>query len=503
MENSNYESSRKNLFNSISGAFLALATIATSFLQFKLFYLYLGSNDTGFWLLLLAIGSFINLLDLGLGPTLGREIAFRFSKNTKKYDEIGKLITSTRIIYIFISSLILFSGISFAFGYEFEKQGYKLAYLFFIFGIFIQILTASNNAILFGTGNIISERIVRGTAVILNLLLSYLFLLNGYGVISLGISWFLGHFLSRVMSIFLIRRVTKNFPIPRMLDFSRKDFLINLSLLFKPSLKYALTALGAALIFKSDVLIISSVLGVAEVPNYEALIRVILAIQTVTFLISRSSTTAYSQMYADANLASIKDLLFKNVKFIMGLVAIPVVFLAFFMSEVIDIWIGSGNFLGYSFTYVFLIFLVLEVHHVIHAQAVMATGKIVFYKPALIAGMLNLILSVLLSFNYGLLGIAIGTLLSQLLTNNWYAPYTSIRLFKINREEYLGLIIGILFYFMQLALVGILCKYFLNQLFINFYILFLFYSIISVIMYLLLFLNANERKALVRNLSAL
>lgn len=502
MDISNYEDSRKNFFNSLSGGLLAFITIASSFIQFKLFYSFLNPADIGFWLLLLAIGAFINLLDLGLGPTLGREIAFRFTKNIKKYDEVGKLIISTRIVYILISSLILLFGISFTIYYDFQNQDHEIAYIFFIFGIYIQILTASNNAILFGTGNIISERGVRSTAIGLNLLLSYLFLLSGYGVISLGISWFLSHLLSRIISIFLIRKITRNFSIPSILKFSRREFSMNFSILLKPSLKYAFTALGAALIFKSDILVISSTLGITEVPNYEALIRVILAIQTVTFLITNSSSTSYSQMYADNNLASIKALLFKNIKFVMGLLAIPVIFLAFFISDVINVWLGPGNFLGYMITYVYLIFLILEVHHVMHAQAVMATGRIIFYKTALIAGILNLFFSVLLSFKYGLFGIALGTLLSQLITNNWYAPFISFRLFHISYKEYTQLFFPILGYFILLTLVGIFFKYLTNIISMNFFASFFAYSITAVILYLSLFLNSDERKTLIRNINA-
>jgi hypothetical protein len=79
----------------------------------------------------------------------------------------------------------------------------------------------------------------------------------------------------------------------------------------------------------------------------------------------------------------------------------------------------------------------LEVHHVIFATIMMASGQIVFVKPALIAAAINLILAVILAQKFGLLGVAMAVLIAQLFTNNWYAPYRTIQYLGVSWTEIL------------------------------------------------------------------
>jgi len=88
-------------------------------------------------------------------------------------------------------------------------------------------------------------------------------------------------------------------------------------------------------------------------------------------------------------------------------------------------------FAGFPVLWVLLFMVLLEVHHVIFATAVMAAGRIVFVRTALASGILNIVLAISLAGRLGLLGIALAIAVGQLLTNNWYAPYVAIRFFRI------------------------------------------------------------------------
>ena len=83
----------------------------------------------------------------------------------------------------------------------------------------------------------------------------------------------------------------------------------------------------------------------------------------------------------------------------------------------------------------------LEVHHVSHASMVMASGKIPFALTALVAGALNIIFSIIFVHKIGLIGIALGTLLAQLLTNNWYAVYVNLNMLGVKLTNYLRYIL--------------------------------------------------------------
>jgi hypothetical protein len=121
----------------------------------------------------------------------------------------------------------------------------------------------------------------------------------------------------------------------------------------------------------------------------------------------------------------------------MAVMIILASFLAVFGDRIVDLWLGPGNFVGYPVLWTLLVMLTLEVHHVIHATATMAAGHLIFLWPAILAGVMKITLSVLLASTYGLWGVALGTLLAQLLTNNWYAPYATLKIFKIAFPFYL------------------------------------------------------------------
>jgi hypothetical protein len=83
----------------------------------------------------------------------------------------------------------------------------------------------------------------------------------------------------------------------------------------------------------------------------------------------------------------------------------------------------------------------LETHHVAHASLTMASGHIPFVRIALVAGVLNLVFSLMLVRWFGLLGIALGTMTAQMLTNNWYAPHVSLRRLGIGASSYLRVMV--------------------------------------------------------------
>lgn len=89
--------------------------------------------------------------------------------------------------------------------------------------------------------------------------------------------------------------------------------------------------------------------------------------------------------------------------------------------------------------------MLLEAHHLAMATATMATGRIVFVVPAILAGVVNIGLSIVLAHRLGVIGVALGTLLAQLMTNNWYVPFYVLRRFDTSwREHFRGVVAPIL-----------------------------------------------------------
>lgn len=454
-------STGKKIFTGVlGGAGLTLVNILVSLTQIRLVIQFLPSELAGIWFLFLSIGLYVNFFDLGVSPTLSREIGFVLGRSDQVVPEgqhqISDLIATCQRLFQWLAGGILVVGgfagawfLQFVSPPEFH-QVVLFAWLFFVIGAALNILGGAGFAALYGMGNVATERSIRACCQLLWLLFLVVALNLGYGLLGLAAAWALANVVARIWAWFELRRLY-----PWLLEVKGQPRITILRKIAIPSLKWASISLGALLILQSDNFIIAVLLGPAQIPHYEAVLKIMITLMTFSLLIVTSSTPFLSKAHAAGNTDEFNRLLFRNVRYGMGVMIVLAMFLSVFGDKVIDVWLGEGNFVGFPVLWFLLAMVVLEVHHVIHATAVMATGHIVFLKSAIGAAVIKVALSVSLAVPYGLLGVASGTLIAQILTNNWYAPLVSMRLFKI------GFI-----YYVKNILVGLLvlavCMFFLN-----------------------------------------
>jgi O-antigen/teichoic acid export membrane protein len=204
-----------------------------------------------------------------------------------------------------------------------------------------------------------------------------------------------------------------------------------------PSLKYAATNFGAVLILGTDNLLIALALGTAAIPGYEAVARLVNTAMLVSLFAVTSSSPFVSNAYAAGDTGGVVRILLRNARLCMALMLTIVACLGVYGEQIVGLWLGPGRFVGYPVLIVFLVILTLEAHHVIHATVIMATGRVVFHWLALGAGLLSVSLSIALVRHLGLLGVVLGTLLAQVITNNWYVPYYTLRALGLSPVTYL------------------------------------------------------------------
>ena len=81
--------------------------------------------------------------------------------------------------------------------------------------------------------------------------------------------------------------------------------------------------------------------------------------------------------------------------------------------------------------------LTLENHHVIFARFGLSTKTDPTWgKMSIISGIINLTLTFIGVKWLGLLGVALGTMVAQALTNNWYAVVKTLRILKLRFWKY-------------------------------------------------------------------
>lgn len=224
-----------------------------------------------------------------------------------------------------------------------------------------------------------------------------------------------------------------------------------------------------------------------------------------TFAFARNDVMLFHKIYKQTVTISMA---------IMGLWVIGVVIWG---PTLLELWVGPGHFLGYSVLLVLLLAYLLNFQHWIHASFVWLSGMWPFVRWYVVCGMFNLVLSGVGCYYFGVLGLMLGNLLSQMLTLDWYAVYFTVRHLGDSVEDYIRWFgLHFVVYLSILGLCGFLLKSWLEKLIsvewsfrsfqggrlISLIGGSLSVSIIAAIICYLLLLNVNDRKAITHKIGS-
>lgn len=426
---------RKLLSGAFGGVVFTGLSMAISFLQMRVLLRHMSLEMAGVWLIFANLGSYALFLDIGLTPTLGREVSFAVGNPNLSDDEravrISSLIRSCTVIVAGLSSLVLLLGgvLGWRYLHSIAPSGIwantRLAWAIYIVATALNLVGQGWFAGIYGLGQVFREKTVRSVSTLIGFVFFLIALSTSTGLVGLAVAYLLQVIVSITLARISLSRLTPSVKSTSWFDFSIVRGMIG------PSLKYALTMLGGILILQTDNIVIASILGPSAVPDYQAVAKMVTALMSVSMMLVMTSMPLISQAHASSDTAAIVKYLSRNVRITLGTIVIFGSFLACFSDRVIAVWLGDGHFVGFPVVWVLLTVMLLEAHHQAMAAATMSTGRIAFVAPALIAGVLNIVFSVVLARRYGLLGVVLGTMAAQVITNNWYAPMYTLRYFNL------------------------------------------------------------------------
>jgi O-antigen/teichoic acid export membrane protein len=253
----------------------------------------------------------------------------------------------------------------------------------------------------------------------------------GYSVVALAFVFLFQNAAVRLVLAWLLRR--RHAWLFETPAYFRKALLRRMAALALPMF---LTQLGSLFVFQINPVLIVSALGVAALPDYSALLVLAMYGGQIAMAIPQTLMPFAAAKKAAGDDGAIRRLLVLALKSCMALSLLYAVCLLAFGDTLMGLWIGSGHFLGFPILAVMLVMYSLEYHHQAHAQFAWGVGRWPYAKAALIAGGLNVVLVWWGLRHGGLLGAALGTAVAQLLTNNWYVPWTVLGMLKISPGDY-------------------------------------------------------------------
>ena len=426
------------LIRGVLAKYVSIASwIGCSLVLTPLLLRYLGTEVYGLYAALGSIGAYLYVLDLGTGLAIPKYVAeYRVRGN---FLDLNKLVSSFFYAFVGIGILLVVGAFAFIpYVPEIFKTSPSLVHVVQI----VFVLTVANFLVLLPFG--VLEGVLYGFQKVhinywldtlfylCNLAAAYLAVKLGYGLVVVTAGTMVARL---VVSLLLARLAWAECPSVRL---HLRDVEAGiLKKLAAPSFYYFVIQVATLLIFSSDNVVISSFLGVTAVTAYSVAFKLC---RLPLGLISSLATVLLphiSELDTASDFSRLRKLHIQLSKYSVFISFVVFTCLAAFGRDFIDVWAGPKNFAGMPVLICFC--LIWPFNTVVQSSStiLMGTARHVKLAVVLVAeGVLNVVLSILLLHYYGLLGVALGTLLAKLMVSSWFAPWYACRVLKQNFWDY-------------------------------------------------------------------
>jgi O-antigen/teichoic acid export membrane protein len=410
----------RNYLQQIKGAVVYKAVaMLVSFLAIPMMIRYLGQEQFGVWSTLLTVMSWIVFFDLGVGNGLRNKVAEALAKNDKA--EAANYIASgySLIGLIALVLWVLVTGASFFVPWQsvFNTQAIPEATLrltvqgvvfFVVLNFWIGLISAILGALQKTAMTALSQLISNVLALLFVFVLpkttdatiTYLALAYGVSLViaNIGLSWWFyqGH------------------PELRPKPYLDKQ---HVNPLLSVGLQFFTIQIAALIIFTTDKILITQLLGPEYVTQYDVIFKLFGLITFAHALISAPLWSAYTDAYHRNDMKWIKIMLHKQL-IIFGGVMVATFTMVLLTKPIIAIWIGHEMTVSQPLVISIGLFVLVSTWNNIYAMFVNGIGQIKLQLyTAVIAMVINVPLAVFFVkwFDLGLSGVVLATVVSLLL----------------------------------------------------------------------------------------
>ena len=413
----------------------------------------LGMTQFAIWQILMVLTGYMGILDLGVRASTGRHIMLYLGK--EEYDKVDETIRTGLGMYTALGGLILIAGIliGFVFPSVFPSvpQEYHQTIIVLLPVLAINIWISAFRTVL---SSVLAahERfdLARGSDLIMlavRTILTVVALNLGYHLIGLTAAVVVCNIVGLLVNLYLARRVHHGLRIwPLKLIRSRIKELYN----------YGVGAFAIAvsdrIIGQTDLVIVGSLINMDAVAVYS--VGAMLLYYSNTFL-GQIITTLFPSLQrsvAKGEMGSVRWLVFRQARLAMIFGLLMYVGFLTFCEPFIRLWMFHPvQFPQESVEKAAQVMAILSGSKLLilfgfgSGSLLAATGHIGFTaKMSLAQALLNLMLSIafVVVFDWGLPGVAAGTLIARLLTHTFIVPPYACRKAGINWWQYLIVIGG-------------------------------------------------------------
>ncbi len=421
-------SKKKISFGVIVGAISLAVDSLSGLVVLPILLKFLSKELAGLWVFFLSFTALINLAQAGLGPVVIRKSAeLKESAQQKDIAAFYKLINAS---YSIVAALVFVICVIIYFAYilwvlqpiNFVLVG-SLSWAIIALGYAVRIYSVKNYHIVNGFGEVGWDKVAQIVVSIVNLILFYLVLNLGYGIVGVSTVFLISNFIHLFASVYVLNKFTDLAALSASNKIKRTDIID----LFSQSGKMLLLNLVGFIVMNTDIFIVERMFGLKTLPYFSALAKIVWLIIAVASLFLQMVYPYIAINWAQKNFMKCRRLYISSVQLALG-IGIVLSIISFYLAPyIVPKWVGI--YLGPSLFSLQLLFGLIYIHHVAHANAVIATNSNAFILPAIANALLSLPLSIAGGYYWGLNGIIIGNIAATVIPS-FYVVLWSYRFFR-------------------------------------------------------------------------
>lgn len=426
-----------NYFAQLKGSALyKFGAIVATFLAMPIMIKYLGAEQFGVWATMLTLITWVMLFDLGIGNGLRNKVSESLAQDNPE-QAAGYISTAYGLIG-FISfglfTLFLIASIWLPWQSIFNTQAISESDLknavitlsfFIFFNFWISLVNQTYHGLQKSSIVVLGQFISNTLALVLVLLLyqfaepSMLFMVWAYGV-SIVLA-------NMALTFFVFKSHRELKPKRQRFDKNKISPLLSLGI------KFFIIQLAVLVIFMTDKILITQLLGPEHVTPYEVLFKLFSVFTVIHGLMLAPLWPAYSDAYQRGDLDWIRSNIKQQLKVALVLF-VGAFILAVAGPIIVKLWIGDEVTASTSLYYLFALFIVFSVWSNVFAYFVNAVNRLnVQLYTSILAAIINIPMSIYLVkvAGLGLEGIILATIISLSI----FSLLGPIQVFKILKEQ--------------------------------------------------------------------
>lgn len=414
----------RNMFTSTSNL---MVSIIISFFFTPYLISMLGKEQYGLWTLVFSLLAYIRLADAGMQQSLVRFVSKFFA--TKQWDKLNQVISSSAYLYTYVASATLLAGVVIAL---FFVEYLKIPPESVMTAKIVLLILAANQAVYFITmpfcalGAFHRFDIVNYFIIGNNIVqtLGIIFLLeNGLGLVEMaalilvlniiGIAW-----RTRIrMNLFPEAKFSRS-----LIDKTTAKQLINYGV-------YSfLIVIAWTVIYQTDNIVIGAFISTEAITLYSVAAMIVIQLRTSITSIAIPLVSTISHYEALQDYAKIMDIYSRSMRYLYYISAFLCIIMFFFGGPFILLWVKKDFMDSIIILKILMFGAVFSFPHNITNSVLYGISKhrIAFFILGAEA-LANIILSVILVHSRGIVGVALGTAIPQLIIYIFIFPVVFYR----------------------------------------------------------------------------